>query len=68
MGLNIIVREKRSDREKVIQERGKVMLRHFYQRECENKEGDFTKITKRDVTRAWSDDARGDIDPAIMPP
>ena len=63
MALNIIVRDKRSVKERTIQERGKAMLRHFYGRGCNPKPLDWVKVTKADVAQAWVDDAKGDIDP-----
>jgi hypothetical protein len=66
MGLNIIIRDKRSKKERTYEERGKAMLRHFYERECRNELGDFQKVTKGDVLEAWSDDAKGDIDPELL--
>jgi hypothetical protein len=42
------------------------MLRHFYGRECNPKPDDWVKVTKKDVALAWSDDARGDIDPELL--
>ena len=66
MGLNIIIRDKRSLKERTYHERGRAMLRHFYERECNPKPDDWVKVTKKDVAQAWSDDARGDIDPELL--
>lgn len=63
--LNIIVRDRRSLKARTIQERGKAMLRHFYERECDPKPTDWLKVSKKDVTEAWADDAKGDIDPRL---
>jgi hypothetical protein len=61
--VNIIVRDKRSAKERTIQERGREILRHFYKRECEGER--FWKVPKAEVKRAWEHDAKGDIDPAL---
>jgi hypothetical protein len=69
MALNIIIKNKRTEREKVIEQRGKDMMRHFYGRELEGENrADWCKVSKTEARRAWADDAKGDIDPAIMPP
>jgi hypothetical protein len=65
MGLNIIVRDKRSAKERTIQQRARAMLRHFYERECNPKPLDWCKVTKKDVAQAWEHDAKGDIDPEL---
>jgi hypothetical protein len=66
MGLNIIIRDKRSQKERTIQERGQAALKHFYGRECRgNFREDWCKVSKAEALRAWSDDAKGDIDPAL---
>jgi hypothetical protein len=66
MGLNIIIRDKRSEKERTIQERGVAMLKHFYARECRgNYREDWCKVTKAEAKKAWEHDAGGDIDPAL---
>jgi len=67
MPINIIVRDRRSEQKRVIQQRGKDMLKHFYLRERGADREEFAKFTsKEEVKRAWADDAKGDIDPAIL--
>ena len=67
MPLNIIVRDRRSEQSKVIQQRGKDMLKHFYGRELSGEHrADWCKVTKGEAKKAWADDAKGDIDPAIF--
>jgi hypothetical protein len=66
MGLNIIIRDKRSQKERTIQERGRAMLKHFYSRECRGEyREDWCKLSKAEAKRAWENDAKGDIDPAL---
>jgi hypothetical protein len=68
MGLNIIIRDRRSDQKKVIQQRGVDMLKHFHERELQGEyREDWCKFaSKEEIKRAWADDAKGDIDPAIL--
>ena len=64
--MNIIVRDKRTEKERTIQERGRDMLKHFYRRECRGEyREDWCKVSKGEVKRAWEHDAKGDIDPAL---
>ena len=65
--LNIIVRSKRTERERTIQERGRAILRNYYRTECESPEkfGLPDKPTKAEIKKAWERDARGDIDPTL---
>jgi hypothetical protein len=66
MSLNIIIRDKRSEKERTIEERGKGMMEHFYKRECRGEyREDWCKVTKAEAKKAWEHDARGDIDPAL---
>jgi hypothetical protein len=65
MALNIIIRDKRTEQRRVIQERAVAVLKHYYGREGKGKE-EFLKVSKAEVKRAWEHDAVGDIDPAIL--
>ena len=70
MPINIIVRSKRSAREHTIVERGKAILRRYYETECKHpekfKENELPgKPSKKEILQAWSDDAKGDIDPSL---
>ena len=66
MSLNIIVRDKRTEKERTIQERARAVLAHSYKRECDGDQFNLPGIpTKQEFLKAWSDDAHGDIDPAL---
>ena len=67
MSLNIIVRNRRTQKERTIQERGRAVLASYYRTECEHPEkfGLPGKPTKAEIKKAWSDDAKGDIDPSL---
>ena len=70
MSINIIVRSKRSQREHTIVERAKSILARYYKTECEHPEKFKAnelpgKPSKKEILQAWSDDARGDVDPNL---
>lgn len=67
MPLNIIIRSKRTHKERVIEQRGKDILANYYRTECESPEkfGLPGKPTKTQIKKAWADDARGDLNPNL---